>query len=144
MGNPDTFIDYWIKWISMKPSSFYLSNIDLYTLLGIDYVNTTYSERLDNALFPYPSSLVVPLVNYANFNEKCVDVCLTLFLQYSPYILLIQVDTGIRAWYLRYRIETQYWKPGFMCGVRQFCRYRYFFCEEILFCMAFFYFLFVF
>jgi hypothetical protein len=42
-------------------------------------------------LGPYPSGGTITMVNYANFNKKCVDSSLTMFMQYSPFLLLMEV-----------------------------------------------------
>ncbi|XP_023343416.1 uncharacterized protein LOC111712896 [Eurytemora carolleeae] len=59
-------------------------------LIGIDHPNGSYEAKLENAMWPYGSSSVVPYTNYANFHQDCINACLTRFLQYSPFILLIE------------------------------------------------------
>jgi hypothetical protein len=48
-------------------------------------------------LGPYPSGGTITMVNYANFNKKCVDSSLTMFMQYSPFLLLMEV-TPTSVW----------------------------------------------
>ena len=60
------------------------------TATGLQHANKTIAP--DNELFPFPSSATVSMINYANFNQNCVDACLTKFLQYCPFIILIEVE----------------------------------------------------
>ena len=55
-------------------------------LTGLREQNGT---RLDN-LGPYPSGGTISIVNYANFNQECVNAAMTGFMQYIPFILLLQ------------------------------------------------------
>jgi hypothetical protein len=48
-------------------------------------------------LGPYPSGGTITMVNYANFNKKCVDSALTMFMQYSPFLLLMEVMIGQKS-----------------------------------------------
>ena len=64
--------------------------------LGIEHPNGSYAAKLENAMWPYGSSSVVPYTNYANFHQDCINACLTRFLQYSPFILLIEVNSMYR------------------------------------------------
>ncbi len=43
------------------------------------------------SVFPYPSMDTYSMVDYAHFNNNCVDQTLSLFLQFVPFILLLQV-----------------------------------------------------
>jgi hypothetical protein len=43
------------------------------------------------SVFPYPSTDTYSMVDYAHFNKDCVEQTLTLFLQFVPFILLLQV-----------------------------------------------------
>ena len=44
----------------------------------------------DEDLGPYPSGSTNTLVNYANHNQACSDAALTPFMQYLPFVLLLQ------------------------------------------------------
>jgi len=48
------------------------------------------SNDTDKDLGPYPAGATISMVNYANFNQKCVDIAMTPFMQYLPFILLLQ------------------------------------------------------
>ncbi|XP_023323607.1 uncharacterized protein LOC111697737 isoform X2 [Eurytemora carolleeae] len=61
-------------------------------LLGVQYENATAGDKDDNILFPYPSSIAVALTNYANFHEDCVNASVTIFMQWAPYVILIEVE----------------------------------------------------
>lgn len=41
-------------------------------------------------LGPYPDGGTIGILNYANFNQKCVDVAMTGFMQYLPFILFLE------------------------------------------------------
>ena len=41
-------------------------------------------------LGPYPSGATLSIINYANFNQNCVDKAMTPFMQYLPFILFIE------------------------------------------------------
>ena len=41
-------------------------------------------------LGPYPDKSAPAMVAYANFNQHCVDQALTEFMQYLPFIMLLQ------------------------------------------------------
>ena len=47
------------------------------------------TSSFDN-LGPYPAGGTVSLVNYANFNQECVNTAMTGFMQYIPFVLLLQ------------------------------------------------------
>ena len=55
-------------------------------LTGLRHTNGT---RLVD-LGPYPSGATLSIVNYANFNQRCVDAAMTAFMQYLPFILFLQ------------------------------------------------------
>ena len=59
--------------------------------LGVKYENATDDDKEGNILFPYPGSIAVALSNYANFHEDCINASVTMFMQWSPYIILIEV-----------------------------------------------------
>lgn len=44
----------------------------------------------EGSLSPYPSGTANALVAYANFHQGCSDSALTIFMQYLPFILLMQ------------------------------------------------------
>jgi hypothetical protein len=50
-------------------------------------------------LGPYPSGGTITMVNYANFNKKCVDSSLTMFMQYSPFLLLMEVTPMVDSFH---------------------------------------------
>eukprot|EP00092_Neocalanus_flemingeri_P032028 GFUD01034810.1.p1 GENE.GFUD01034810.1~~GFUD01034810.1.p1 ORF type:complete len:905 (+),score=215.05 GFUD01034810.1:108-2822(+) len=52
---------------------------------GVKSTNDT-----DKDLGPYPSGATLSMVNYANFNQECVDSAMTPFMQYLPFILLLE------------------------------------------------------
>ena len=41
-------------------------------------------------LGPYPAGAQVGMVNYANFHQDCIDSALTPFMQYLPFLMLLQ------------------------------------------------------
>ena len=53
---------------------------------GLREENGTSYENLG----PYPSGGTISIVNYANFNQECVNTAMTGFMQYIPFILLLQ------------------------------------------------------
>ena len=55
-------------------------------IAGLKEVNGT---SLDN-LGPYPAGGTLSIVNFANFNQKCVDVAMTGFMQYLPFVLFLE------------------------------------------------------
>ena len=54
-------------------------------VLGVSSNNASSKD-----LGPYPAGATLSLVNFANFNQDCIDVALTLYMQYLPFVLLIQ------------------------------------------------------
>ena len=54
-------------------------------ITGVKTGNVTQED-----LGPYPSGGTNTIVSYANFNQKCIDQALTPFMQYLPFILLLQ------------------------------------------------------
>ena len=40
---------------------------------------------------PYPTSVSTAFTNYANFHENCVNSSVTLYMQWAPYIIIIEV-----------------------------------------------------
>ena len=55
-------------------------------ITGVREVNGTRMENLG----PYPSGATLSIVNYANFNQECVDKAMTPFMQYLPFILFLE------------------------------------------------------
>ena len=55
------------------------------TLLGVSSV-----EDNSTNLGPYPNGATLTMVNYANFNQQCVDATLTPFMQYLGFLLLVE------------------------------------------------------
>ena len=53
------------------------------------------SNDTDKDLGPYPGGATISMVNYANFNQDCVDTAMTPFMQYLPFILLLQAVSVI-------------------------------------------------
>jgi len=51
---------------------------------------STYNATTSKDLGPYPSGATLSLVNFANFNQDCIDEALTVYMQYLPFVLLIQ------------------------------------------------------
>ena len=49
-----------------------------------------HNESQDEDLGPYPSGSTNMLITYANHNKACSEAALTEFLQYLPFILLLQ------------------------------------------------------
>ena len=74
--------------------SFFCSKIQFsingfaYSLLLIPGVKSSNDTEKD--LGPYPGGATPSMVNYANFNQVCVDTAMTPFMQYLPFILLLQ------------------------------------------------------
>ncbi len=80
----------WRNWYSTCPSKqFFLASI----------ICLVCCEGVTNAslgsVFPYPSMDTYSMVDYAHFNNNCVDQTLSLFLQFVPFILLLQVGRVI-------------------------------------------------
>ena len=71
--------------------TYYFPILALQLYLGVQYENATAGDKDDNILFPYPSSIAVALTNYANFHEDCVNASVTIFMQWAPYVILIEV-----------------------------------------------------
>ena len=51
-------------------------------------VTTDNTSQVD--LGPYPSGGTNTMVSYANFNQRCINNAMTPFMQYLPFILLLQ------------------------------------------------------
>ena len=49
-----------------------------------------HNESQDEDLGPYPSGSTNMLITYANHNKACSQAALTEFLQYLPFVLLLQ------------------------------------------------------
>ena len=45
--------------------------------------------RYEN-LGPYPEGATLSIVNYANFNQNCVNSAMTGFMQYLPFVMFIE------------------------------------------------------
>ena len=54
------------------------------------YLGVSSNNASSKDLGPYPAGATLSLVNFANFNQDCIDVALTLYMQYLPFVLLIQ------------------------------------------------------
>ena len=44
-------------------------------------------------LGPYPSGATISMVGYANFHQDCIDAALTPFMQYLPFLMLLQAGS---------------------------------------------------
>ena len=56
--------------------------------VGVKYENETAEDGL---MPPYPTSVSTAFTNYANFHENCVNSSVTLYMQWAPYIIIIEV-----------------------------------------------------
>ena len=52
---------------------------------GVGY-NNTHGEDLD----PYPSGGTLGMISYASTDESCIRAALSIFMEYMPYIVLLQ------------------------------------------------------
>ena len=67
-----------------------LTTIVILVIFGVLGV-TPHSNETGKDLGPYPKFSGYSMYPYANFNDECVDVVLSGYMQYLPFILLAQV-----------------------------------------------------
>ena len=56
--------------------------------VGVKYEN---ASAEDGFMSPYATSVSTAFTNYANFHENCVNSSVTLYMQWAPYIIIIEV-----------------------------------------------------
>ncbi|XP_023334449.1 uncharacterized protein LOC111705966 isoform X2 [Eurytemora carolleeae] len=55
--------------------------------VGVKYEN---ASAEDGFMSPYATSVSTAFTNYANFHENCVNSSVTLYMQWAPYIIIIE------------------------------------------------------